>query len=154
MLIAEAIGFGLVISLLFIEAVGFAAGGFVVPGYIALFLDSPLRLLGTVLAATATYLCVRLGSRFLLIYGRRNLVFAVLIGFIFGTLTSRLPNIGFLNTEGALTSIGYIIPGLLAYWMTRQGIIRTLSAMLVAAVLVRFALIIVHGGVLLETPLL
>jgi len=154
MLIAEAIGLGLVVSLLFIEAVGFAAGGFVVPGYIALFLDSPLRLLGTVIAATATYGCVKVGGRFLLIYGRRTLVFAVLLGFLFGALTTRIPRLDFLETEGILASIGYIIPGLLAYWMTRQGIIRTLAAMIVAAVLVRFALVIFHGGALLETPVL
>ncbi len=53
MLIAEAIGLGLVASLLFTEAIGFAAGGFVVPGYIALYLDRPYQLLGTVLAALA-----------------------------------------------------------------------------------------------------
>ncbi len=153
-MIAEAIGLGLVVSLLFVEAVGFAAGGFVVPGYIALYLDQPWRLFGTVLAATITYIFVRTGSRFLLIYGRRTLVLAVLLGFLFGNLTSRVPNIGFLPAGGGLTAIGYIIPGLLAYWMTRQGIVRTLSAMLVAAVLVRFALIIIHGGALLETPLL
>ena len=154
MLIAEAIGIGLVVSLLFVEAVGFAAGGFVVPGYIALFLDSPLRLIGTVVAAVATYLCVRLGGRFLLVYGRRSLVLAVLLGFLFGSLTSRIPPLDFLGSGESLTAIGYIIPGLLAYWMTRQGIVRTLSAMLVAAVLVRFVLIIIHGGKLLESPLL
>ncbi|MFH1279921.1 MAG: poly-gamma-glutamate biosynthesis protein PgsC [Candidatus Eisenbacteria bacterium] len=151
MLIAEAIGIGLVVSLLFVEAVGFAAGGFVVPGYIALYLDSPLRLLGTLLAATAAYLSVRVGSRFLLIYGRRALVFAVLTGFLFGTLTSRIPPLDFLSADTSLQAIGYIIPGLLAYWMNRQGIVRTLSAMMVAAVIVRFALIIFHGGSVLET---
>lgn len=151
MLIAEAIGIGLVVSLLFVEAVGFAAGGFVVPGYIALYLDSPLRLAGTVLAATAAYLSVRIGSRFLLIYGRRALVFAVLTGFVFGALTSRIPVLDFLSGDATLQAIGYIIPGLLAYWMNRQGIVRTLSAMMVAAVIVRFALIIFHGGAVLET---
>ena len=154
MLIAEAIGLGLVVSLLFTEAVGFAAGGFVVPGYIALFLDSPLRLVGTVLAAVAAYICVRLSARFLLIYGRRSLVLAVLLGFIFGALTTRIPVVGVLSVEGALTAIGYIIPGLIAYWMVRQGIVRTISAMLVAAVIVRFALIIIHGGSLPATPVL
>lgn len=154
MLIAEAIGLGLVVSLFFVEAVGFAAGGFVVPGYIALFLDSPLRLLGTVLASTATYLCMRLAGMFLLIYGRRSLVLAVLLGFLFGSLTGYLPRIGAASDQGALTAIGFIIPGLLAYWMTRQGIVRTLASMLVAAILVRFALIIIHGGALIETPLL
>lgn len=153
-MIAEAIGLGLVFSLLFVEAVGFAAGGFVVPGYIALYLDSPLRLLGTVVAATAAYLCVRIGGRFLLIYGRRALVFAVLAGFIFGALTSRITAIDTLSPDASFQAIGYIIPGLLAYWMNRQGVVRTLSAMLVAAVLVRFALIIFHGGSLLETTLL
>jgi uncharacterized SAM-binding protein YcdF (DUF218 family) len=44
--------------------------------------------------------------------------------------------------------------GLIAYWMARQGILRTLAAMLTAAVLVRLALIILHGGGLVETPVL
>jgi poly-gamma-glutamate biosynthesis protein PgsC/CapC len=154
MLIAEAIGLGLVASLFFVEAVGFAAGGFVVPGYIALFLDSPLRLLGTIIAATATYACMRLASTFLIIYGRRSLVLAVLLGFVFGALTSFLPRLGTGGDQSALAAIGFIIPGLLAYWMTRQGIVRTLASMLVAAILVRFALIIIHGGALIETPLL
>jgi poly-gamma-glutamate biosynthesis protein PgsC/CapC len=154
MLIAEAIGLGLVASLLFTEAVGFAAGGFVVPGYIALYMGEPLRLLGTVLAALAAYGCVRLSARFLLVYGRRSLVLAVLLGFVFGGLTARVPSFQLVTMHGALTAIGYIIPGLLAYWMSRQGVIRTLAAMLVAAVLVRLALIVMHGGALLETPLL
>ena len=152
MLIAEAIGLGLVMSLFFTEAVGFAAGGFVVPGYIALYLNQPLMVVGTILAALVTYLCVKLAGRFFLLYGRRTLVLAVLLGFIFGALTERLPALG-LGT-GGLAAIGFIIPGLLAYWMTRQGIVQTLAAMGVAAVLVRLALIVLHGGALLETGLL
>jgi poly-gamma-glutamate biosynthesis protein PgsC/CapC len=154
MLIAEAIGLGLVASLLFTEAVGFAAGGFVVPGYIALYLDRPLMLAGTVIAAAATYGCAKLAGRYLLLYGRRSLVFAVLVGFMFGVLVERLPRIGYAAADGLLASIGYIIPGLIAYWMARQGILRTLAAMLTAAVLVRLALIILHGGGLVETPVL
>lgn len=154
MLIAEAIGLGLVVSLLFTEAIGFAAGGFVVPGYIALYLDRPLQVVGTVLAALLTYACLRFAARHLLIYGRRTLVLAVLLGFIFGALTARIPSIGPSDLAGALAAIGFIIPGLLAYWMTRQGIIQTLAAMTVASVLVRLALIVLHGGSLLETGLL
>jgi poly-gamma-glutamate biosynthesis protein PgsC/CapC len=154
MLIAEAIGLGLVVSLLFTEAVGFAAGGFVVPGYVALYLDRPLMLLGTVLAAGATYLCARIAGRFLIIYGRRALVLAVLLGFVFGSVMNRLPNLSFILNGGSVAAIGYIIPGLIAYWMIRQGVVRTLASMLVAAVLVRFALILLHGGALIETPVL
>lgn len=148
-MIAEAIGLGLVASLLFTEAVGFAAGGFVVPGYIALFLDQPLKLLGTSIAAVITFVCVKLAGRVFLLYGRRNLVLAVLLGFVFGALMERLPVIAFTSREG-ISAIGYIIPGLIAYWMTRQGIIQTVAAMFIAAVLVRLALIVLHGGALLE----
>jgi poly-gamma-glutamate biosynthesis protein PgsC/CapC len=140
--------------LLFTEAVGFAAGGFVVPGYIALYLDRPLMLLGTVVAAGATYLTARVAGRYLIIYGRRSLVLAVLIGFVFGALIERLPRLDLTFESGTLAAIGYIIPGLIAYWMIRQGVVRTLASMVVAAVLVRFALILLHGGAVLETPVL
>ena len=112
------------------------------------------QLLGTVVAALVTYGCLKLAGRHLLIYGRRTLVLAVLLGFIFGRLTTHIPTFGLASVEGALTAIGFIIPGLLAYWMTRQGIVQTLAAMCVAAVLVRLALIVLHGGALLETRLL
>jgi gamma-polyglutamate biosynthesis protein CapC len=154
MLIAEAIGLGLVTSLLFTEAVGFAAGGFVVPGYVALYLDRPLMVVGTIAAALVSYLGVRLAGRFFLLYGRRTLVLAVLLGFIFGALVDRLPHLAGSALGGNFAAIGFIVPGLLAYWMTRQGILQTLAAMGVAAVLVRLALIVFHGGALLETGLL
>jgi poly-gamma-glutamate biosynthesis protein PgsC/CapC len=153
-IIAEAIGLGLVTSLLFTEAVGFAAGGFVVPGYIALYLDRPFQVLGTVIAALLTFGVLKLCAQFLLIYGRRSLVLAVLVGFLFGALTSRIPTLTFASFEAGVAAIGFIIPGLLAYWMSRQGILQTLAAMIVAAVLVRLALIVLHGGALLEVPLL
>jgi gamma-polyglutamate biosynthesis protein CapC len=152
MLVAESIGLGLVMSLLFTEAVGFAAGGFVVPGYVALYLDRPFMVLGTILAAILTYAGVKLAGRIFLLYGRRTLVLAVLLGFVFGALTERVPTLGVAT--GGIAAIGFIIPGLLAYWMTRQGILQTLAAMGVAAVLVRLALIVLHGGALLETGLL
>ena len=37
--------------------------------------------------------------------------------------------------------IGYIIPGLIALWFNRQGILPTLSALLITSVLVRLVLI-------------
>lgn len=154
MLMAEAIGLGLIVSLLFTEAVGFAAGGFVVPGYIALYLDQPMKIVGTLVAALLAYALLRVLARFFLLYGRRSLVLAVLLGFIFGALIEQVPNLGFASLEGGFAVIGYIIPGLIAYWMTRQGPGQTVAAMLVAAILVRFVLILVHGGSVLEAPVL
>ena len=142
----KAIGLGLVMSLIFSEAFGLAAGGMVVPGYIAIALGEPWRVVVTVVAAIVTFLIVRLLGRVMLLYGKRHLVMVILIGFICGWLTklplgrSDLP--GFLNVG----AIGYIIPGLIAYWMERQGAVATLMAMLMAAVLVRLVLIVAVRG--------
>jgi gamma-polyglutamate biosynthesis protein CapC len=153
----QAIGLGLVVSLFFTEIIGLAAGGLVVPGYIALYLDQPLRIGATVLAALVTYGAVKLLGRVILLYGRRTMVFCVLGGFLFGYLTRYLLVFNEAFTLGVdarvLQSIGYIIPGLMAYWMLRQGIVETLCTMITAAFIVRVALVVAHGGRLIELAL-
>lgn len=149
-MIYESIGLGLVCSLVFSEILGLAAGGLVVPGYIALYLDQPVRIAGTLLASLLTYSVVKVLSQHILIYGRRNLVFCVLAGYLFGYLTRYLlffnAALG-LNVETSLLqAVGYIIPGLIAYWMLRQGIIETVCTMFMAAFMVRLALVVGHGG--------
>jgi gamma-polyglutamate biosynthesis protein CapC len=150
----QAIGLGLVVSLVFTEILGLAAGGLVVPGYIAFYLDQPLRILATVLASLVTYGTVRLLGRVILLYGRRTMVFCVLAGFLFGHLTRYVlvfnEAMGLGVETALLQSIGYIIPGLIAYWMLRQGIVETLCTMFMAAFIVRLALVAAHGGRLLE----
>ena len=153
-MIYESIGLGLIVSLVFSEILGLAAGGLIVPGYVALYLDQPFRLISTVLASLVTFGSVKLLSRLILLYGRRTLVFCVLLGFLFGFLTRYLlvvnAMLGGPVDVSVMQSIGYIIPGLIAYWMFRQGVLETLSTMFMAAFLVRTALVIVHGGRLLE----
>jgi poly-gamma-glutamate biosynthesis protein PgsC/CapC len=147
-----AIGLGLAMSLVFSEAFGLAAGGMVVPGYIALALAEPWRVVGTIAAAIVTFLIVRLIGRFMLLYGRRHLVMVILVGFLVGHATrvffGRPEFPEFLSFE----AIGYIIPGLIAYWMERQGAFQTIMSMLMAAALVRLVLIVVVGGVPIEVP--
>jgi poly-gamma-glutamate biosynthesis protein PgsC/CapC len=152
--IYQSIGLGLVVSLVFSEILGLAAGGLVVPGYIALYLDQPLRILGTVLASLLTYGVVRLLSNVILLYGRRTLVFCVLAGYLFGYLTRYLlvfnAMLGVGLDVAVLQAVGYIIPGLIAYWMLRQGVVETLCTMFMAAFIVRLALVVAHGGRLID----
>lgn len=153
-MIYQSIGLGLVISLIFSEILGLAAGGLVVPGYIALYLDQPLRIAGTIAAALLTYATVKALGRVILLYGRRTMVFCVLAGYLFGYLTRYLLVFNAAAGWGVdavmLQSIGYIIPGLIAYWMLRQGIVETLCTMLMAAFIVRLGLVVAHGGRLIE----
>ncbi len=153
-MIYQSIGLGLVVSLVFSEILGLAAGGLIVPGYIALYLDQPLRIVGTVLASLVTFASVQLLSRFILLYGRRTLVFCVLAGFLFGYVTRYLLVFNAWAGVGLdvsiIQSIGYIIPGLIAYWMLRQGVVETLCTMFMAAFIVRLALVVAQGGRIIE----
>ena len=149
-MVEAAIGLGLVISLIFSETLGLAAGGMVVPGYLSLMIHVPLRIVGTVACALLTLGLLKLLSRYALIYGRRRLVVSVLIGFSFGALSRDLFLVKLHGSPVDLRTIGYVIPGLIANWMERQGVIQTLCVMTTTAVLVRLLLMILTGGNLIR----
>jgi poly-gamma-glutamate biosynthesis protein PgsC/CapC len=153
-LLAVAIGIGLAVSLLFSELFGLAAGGMVVPGYVALKLNDPIDVLITIAAAVATYLIVHLTSTVVIVYGKRRTVLMILVGYLIGMAIGNVDRIGFLPTEGGVfehaefQAIGYIIPGLIAIWIDRQGLIETISTLLTAGVAVRLALILIFGDMI------
>jgi len=144
--IEAAVGLGVILSLLFAELLGASAGGIVVPGYIAMYLQQPSQIIGTLVVSLFTWGIIRIIGSFTLLFGKRRMVLSILIGFILGWASR---NIMYVNTtilDLQMQSIGYIIPGLIANWFERQGFIKTISAMLIAAVLVRITLIIISGG--------
>ncbi len=149
-MVETAIGLGLVISLIFSETLGLAAGGMVVPGYLALMIHEPLRIAGTIAVALLTLGVLRLLSRYVLIYGRRRIVVAVLIGFALGALSRDLLLLQYKGIPVDLRTIGFVIPGLIANWMERQGAIQTLCVMTTTAVLVRLLLMLLNGGALIQ----
>ena len=151
-----AIGLGMVISLFLTETLGVMAGGIIVPGYIALHLHEPAMVIGTFTISLITYGLVILLSKIMLIYGRRRLILSLLIGFLIGYLCKNLvlfdiPLIGnFFRNSGLETNnieivyIGYIIPGLIASWMDKQGIIRTVSVILIVASIVNLIMMYLY----------
>lgn len=145
-LLPVSIGFGLVVSLLLAELVGVAAAGMVVPGYVALALDDPASLLALLGSSTLTYAGLRLCGRFMVLYGRRRTAVAILLGYLLGALGARLLAVGGGPAE---LTLGYIIPGLVAIWMDRQGVLGTLASLTVCSALVRFLLLTVFGPELL-----
>ena len=109
-MIPIAIGLGLVMSIIFSEAFGLAAGGMVVPGYIALALAEPWRVVGTIGVAVVTFITVRLIGRFMLLYGRRHLAMVILVGFLFGHLTRVIFGRPEFPEMLSFEAIGYVIP--------------------------------------------
>jgi poly-gamma-glutamate biosynthesis protein PgsC/CapC len=148
-LLSVSIGIGLAVSLLFSELFGLAAGGMVVPGYVALYVDQPPVVAFTAAAALVTFFIVHLLGQIVIVYGRRRTVLMILVGYLVRTLldsayfgvTQDVAPFG--GAEVAL--IGYIIPGLIAIWMDRQGVIETLSSLVTAAVVVRLVMILIFG---------
>ena len=133
-----AIGIGIVLSLVLTETVGVTAGGVIVPGYIALYLHEPVRIFSTFVVSYLVFLIVWGLSKFMMIYGKRRLVLCLLLGFFLGYLSK----LYFRNpvSDLDLSVIGNIIPGLIASWMDRQGVVRTLSVVLITASIVQLCL--------------
>ena len=146
------IGIGMVLSLFLTETLGVTAGGIIVPGYIALNLESPERLVITFGISIITFLLIKLLSQFIMVYGKRRLVLALLIGFLLGYLTRSENNLVSSLTELDFVVIGNIIPGLIANWMDRQGVLRTICTVLITAGITK--LIIMTVSIFSQTGIL
>ncbi len=145
-MIEATVGLGVVLSLLFQETLGVAAGGIVVPGYVAIQLNQPLAILATFIVSFIVWSVLRIISKFIFLFGRRRLVLSILLGFIFGYLSRQLVLSHALPLDPGLQAIGFVVPGLIANWMERQGIVKTYAAVLICAVTTRLVVVIAFGG--------
>ncbi|MBT5114906.1 MAG: poly-gamma-glutamate biosynthesis protein PgsC [Candidatus Marinimicrobia bacterium] len=142
------IGLGIVLSLVLSETLGVTAGGIIVPGYISLYLHQPLQVLVTFTVALLVWGIIQGMGKVMFLYGKRRIVLALILGFFFGYISR---NFIFLPEDiGSAAVIGNIIPGLIANWMDRQGVTRTISVVILTAVLVKLAVMLLFGGVLFE----
>jgi len=146
------IGIGLIVGLLFVEFIGLYAGGMVVPGYLALDMHSPGNIILTLVDAIIIYAIMQFLSRFLIIYGRRRVALIVLIAFLLGvSMRDLFSSWVMVSSIGHVyTVIGYIIPGLIALAIERQGLIETITSLISASVIVRLILILTIGPMLLS----
>jgi poly-gamma-glutamate biosynthesis protein PgsC/CapC len=142
-MLVTSFGLGIVIGFVFFEISGLTAGGIIVPGYLALFVHEPLRILATLFVSLLTYGCIYLLAQRSVVFGRRRFFLVILLGFIlrsgFDYFSIYLPESGV-----ELQAIGYIIPGLIANEFYRQGVLKTLLAMTIVVILVYFLLEIIY----------
>ena len=134
-----AIGLGMLISLLFSETLGVMGGGVIVPGYFAMNLQDLVSVFMTFFIAYVAYLIIHYLSKYILIYGRRRVILSLLIAFLLGLIVRTN-----VNMPGSLDYIGFIIPGLVASWYDKQGVVRTTSVVLIQSSLVHFILMLAY----------
>jgi poly-gamma-glutamate biosynthesis protein PgsC/CapC len=131
---------GLVVAALFTEITGVYPGGIIVPAYIALFADQPLRMAGTLAVALLAWLGYRLIARHFIVFGRRRFLLLVLLGGVWAVAGFRLlPQVWPASAE--LRAIGWVIPGLIANSFERQGTVRTFLAMGIATAITYIVLL-------------
>jgi len=140
------LGIGLVVSLLYAEIFGIAPGGIIVPGYLALGLGDPVAVSITLGVSLLTFFVVRVLTNVTIIYGRRRTVLMLLIGFLLGSLVRAILGVGTPVGPFEVDVIGYIIPGLIAIWMDRQGLTVTVSSALTAGVVTRLSGLLFLGA--------
>ncbi len=128
---------GLLASLLFIGLTGIYPGGVIVPSYLVLFLHSPERIIGTFIVSLLALLCFKFASNYLILFGTRRFVFMLLIAGMWTLLWLRLfPAL--LPASLEFRIIGWVVPGLIANNMERQGILVTTAALATVTVAVYF----------------
>ena len=140
-MILTAFGIGIALGFLFFEITGLTAGGIIVPGYIALYINQPIRILITLAISLLTFGLANIASQYLILFGRRRFLVMILVGFLlrttFDSLRLYLPETGL-----DLQAIGYIIPGLIANEFYRQGVWKTVMSLTIVSILVYFLLLV------------
>lgn len=136
-MVFETLLIGLLLALVYTEATGTSPGGLVVPGYLALYLDQPLRVAATLAVAGLSVLVYRLLSRRLILFGRRRFVLMILLGAVLAQAWF-FSHPRLFGDPLELRVIGWVIPGLLASNLERQRILPTLASLATVAVMTYF----------------
>lgn len=140
------IGIGIVVSLIYNELTDYSPGGLITPGYFALFIDQPFRLLITYMIALMTFFVVKFITPYLNIHGKRRFASCVIVAMLIKMLLSMAPiNIG--ETSIILSSIGIIIPGLIASDMSKQKVLSTTLSLIVVTSFLGSILWIMKGQI-------
>ena len=123
-----------IVTTLFYERVQLTTGGAIVPGYLSLFILSPLFIASTLLIAYLTFYTVNklIAQRFIL-YGRRKFEVEILTTLTLVAIFAIIAHFAMRLTPllAALVGIGFLIPAVIAHDMSRQGPKKTLIAVLV-----------------------
>jgi poly-gamma-glutamate biosynthesis protein PgsC/CapC len=136
----SAVGLSIILGFAGTELLGILSGGLVSAGYLAFFFEQPLRIAMTLALSVLICLLVNFLQRFLILFGRRRFVLTVLISLAAAWAIERS---FFLlsDVRQDLRIIGYVIPGLIANDMEKQGILKTIAMLMIIAVIIRLVML-------------
>lgn len=131
---------GIAVAVLLLELTGLVAGGIVVPAYVSLILSSPTSLVLLLAMSLAVMLALHLLARMVPLYGTRRYGVSILLGGVLNAAGQHVLTPSQLPVEWL--AFGFLVPGLIAHQFDRQGMVRTLLMIAIAAPLVRVLVIL------------
>lgn len=147
---ALGIALGLVFSLICYLTTNLSPGGMITPGWLALSMITDLSMAGMMIAVSAlTYAVTKVLQRNVILYGKR-LFAAVVLSAVLAQTTVML----ILQQQFPLLyttqTLGFIVPGLIAYQLVRQPVAAT--AISTAAVTAATYVVLLAGLLLGALP--
>jgi poly-gamma-glutamate biosynthesis protein PgsC/CapC len=123
-----ALAIGLLFALVCYLTTNLSPGGMITPGWLALTLVEDARKVAVIAAVTVvTYFCLRGLQRAVILYGKRLFAAVMMMSVLFSTglflLVQRDYPLIFAHE-----TLGFVIPGLVAYQLVRQPFMATILA--------------------------
>lgn len=149
---SDIIVFGIILSILFYEFTEISPGGLIVPAYISFYINTPNKVIITLIVSFITYLIVLWLSNKIIIYGRRKFAIYIVITFIVKELFSLISPIALEYNMVLLsgTIIGILIPTLIARDIERNGVVKTFCSLIILSVFIKSVIELYYqiGGIL------
>lgn len=138
---SEIVVLGILISMLFYEFTGISPAGLIVPAYLALYLKQPEKIVYTVLISFAAYfICAQL-DKVMILYGRRRFSVLIVLSFLLSFAIGKTGLFGY-----GLSTIGHIIPGVMANEFGKQGVLKSLAGLSITVGLILLILMLSGEG--------
>ena len=130
------VALSVLLSFISSEFLGILTGGMISAGYLAYFFSEPTRIAATILLGVVICLLMKALRHVIILYGRRRFMLSVILSLATVYLVQK-SYYYLANVPVDVRVIGYIIPGLIANDMEKQGIIKTTLAVVAVTILVR-----------------
>ena len=135
------LAFGMLLGMFYYHKTGWACGGIITPGVIAMYIGDPYKVGVSIAAGLLTWIILHQLVRFFGLYGRQRLAAAMLIA-----LALRYPLVSVLG-EASLW-LGWVVPGLIGADIQRQGVVITLSAVAAVSIVTAMSIQLLQWGLL------
>ena len=118
---------GILLGMLYYHKTGWACGGIITPGVVAMYIGDPEKVAVSMAAGLVTWIVLEGLVRLSGVYGRQRMAAAMLIA-----LALRYPLVSVWG-ETSLW-LGWVVPGLIGADMQRQGMLMTLAAVVAVSI--------------------